>query len=83
MPLYLTFALAFCGFINMSAGRVVLSLYALDLGAQAYTVGVVVAMFYIFPLLLSWPVGALSDRFGSRWLLMIGSFAGACGMLVP
>lgn len=83
MPLYLTFALAFCGFINMSAGRVVLSLYALDLGAQAYTVGVVVAMFYIFPLLLSWPVGALSDRFGSRWLLVIGSFAGACGMLVP
>lgn len=77
MPLYLTFALAFCGFVNMTAARVVLSLYALDLGAQAYAVGILIAMFYIFPLLLSWSVGALADRFGSRWLLMLGSFAGA------
>ena len=83
MPLYLTFALAFCGFVNMTAARVVLSLYALDLGAQPYAVGILIAMFYIFPLLLSWPVGALADRFGSRWLLMVGSFAGACGLLVP
>lgn len=46
MPLYLTFALAFCGFVQMTAARVVLSLYALDLGAQAYAVGILIAMFF-------------------------------------
>ena len=34
-------------------------------------------------MLLSWQVGKLSDRFGSRWPLMFGAAGGACGMLVP
>ena len=34
-------------------------------------------------MLLSWQVGKLSDRFGSRWPLLFGAAGGACGMLVP
>ncbi len=83
MPLYLAFAVAFLGFVGISAARVVLSLYALDLGAQPFAVGVLVAMFYAFPLLLSWPLGALSDRVGPRWPLMFGAACGACGMAIP
>jgi MFS family permease len=83
MALYLTFTVAFLGFVCISAARVVLSLFALDLGAQPFAVGVLVAMFYVFPLLFSWPIGALSDRVGPRWPLLIGAMCGACGMLVP
>lgn len=83
MPLYLTFALAFLGFVSLSAARVVLSLYALSLGAHPFAVGVLAAMFYVFPLLLSWLVGTLADRFGSRWLLLFGAACGAIGLLVP
>lgn len=73
MALYLIVAQNLCIFTGFIAARVMLSLYALQPGATPSDVGVVVAMFYIFPLLLSWPVGALLDRFGSRWLLLSGS----------
>ena len=83
MPLYLTFTFAFLGFTCISAGRVVLSLFALELGAQPFAVGVLVAMFYAFPLLFSWPIGALSDRVKPRWPLLFGAVCGAFGMAIP
>ena len=59
-----------------------ITLYALKLGAQPFTVGALAAMSELLPTLLSWHVGRFSDRFGSRWLLMVGAVAGAMGMLV-
>jgi MFS family permease len=83
MPLYLTFTFAFLGFTCISAARVVLSLYSLELGAQPFEVGVLVAMFYAFPFLFSWPIGALSDRVKPRWPLLFGAIGGAVGMSLP
>ena len=83
MSLYFTFALALLNFTSVMAGRVLLVLYALKLGAQPFTVGTLAAMYAVLPMLLSWQVGRLSDRFGSRWLLMLGAAGGACGMLMP
>jgi len=82
-PLYLTFALMLFCFSSISAARVILSLFALNLGAQPSAVGILFATFYAFPLVLSWPVGVLSDRAGSRWLLLFGTVCGSCGMLIP
>jgi MFS family permease len=72
----------FC-FSSITAARVVLSLYALQIGASPSAVGVLVATFFALPLLLSWPVGRLSDRAGARWLLLFGCVSGACAMLIP
>ena len=83
MSLYFTFALALFNFTSVLAGRVLLVLYALKLGAQPFAVGILVATYSLLPVFLSWQVGRLSDRFGSRWLLMFGAAGGACGMLVP
>ena len=83
MALYLTFVLAFLAFVTFTATRMLLSLFALHLGASPFAVGVIGALFWIFPMLLSWPIGAASDRFGSRWLLVAGSLAGVGGLLVP
>lgn len=83
MPLYLTFTFAFLGFTCISAARVVLSLYALDLGAQPFEVGVLISMFYAFPLLFSWPIGALSDRVKPQWPLLFGALGGVLGMSIP
>jgi MFS family permease len=82
-PLYLTFTLMLFGFGSISSARVAFSLYALQLGASASAVGIVVATLYIFPLLISWPVGRYSDRVGSRWLLLVGAVFGMCSMLTP
>jgi MFS family permease len=83
MPLYLTFTVAFLGFTCIAAARMVLSLYALELNAQPFEVGVLVAMFYVFPLLFSWPIGALSDRVTPRFPLLLGAVGGALGMAIP
>jgi len=83
MPLYLTFGVMLFCFSSISTARVTLSLYALDLGAAPAAVGLLVATFYVFPLIISWPIGRLSDRGGSRWLLLFGSACGISGMLIP
>ena len=75
MAIYLSLALTFFLFTGFSAARVVLTLYALELGAPASLVGVLGALFYLFALLLSWPVGALADRIGARPLML---FAACC-----
>ena len=67
MPLYLTFAVTLIGFIGVNAARVVLQLYALELGANPTEVGILVALYYVCPLFFSWPAGTLGDRFGPRW----------------
>ena len=83
MTLYLTFALALLCNSTVTSSRVLLPLYALQLGASPSDVGLLVATFFAFPLVLSWPVGMFSDRFGPRWLLLVGVVCGAGGMMVP
>lgn len=82
-PIYLTHALFFFSFVTINAARVVLTLYALALGAPASSVGVLGGLFYVFPLLLSWPIGAAADRHGARGLLIAGSLVGTVALLLP
>ena len=82
MSILFTFILSFFIIVSMMTGRVIITLYALKLGAQPFTVGVLAAMVSVLPTLLSWQVGRFSDRFGSRWLLMLCTAAGTLGMLV-
>lgn len=70
-------------FVGVTGARIVYSLYGLQLGAGAAGVGAIMAMLYVFPLLLSWPIGALADRHGARGLLVGGTACGAAAMLVP
>jgi MFS family permease len=81
--LYLTFALMLFGFCSISSARVALSLYALGLGASPAAVGSVVATLYIFPLLISWPIGRYGDRVGSRRLIFAGALFGIGAMSIP
>ena len=82
MSILFTFILSFFIIISMMTGRVIITLYALKLGAQPFTVGVLAAMVSVLPTLLSWQVGRFADRFGSRWLLMLCTVAGTLGMLI-
>jgi len=71
-------ALTFFNFTGANAMRVLLTLYVLELGASQWVVGVLGGLLYLFPLLLSWPIGALADRRAARGILV---FAGACAGL--
>jgi MFS family permease len=82
-PLYLTYALMLFGFSSINSARVALSLYSLALGASPTAVGLLIGAFYVFPVLLSWPVGRYTDRVGSRRLLLVAAVCGAGAMSIP
>lgn len=83
MAIHLTLALTFFNFVGVNAARIVLTLYALELGAPTSLVGILGGLFYLFPLLLSWPVGALADRLGARGLLLFAAACGIVSLLLP
>lgn len=83
MAIPLILALNVLVFVGVNASRIVFSLYALSLGANAAGVGAILAMLYVFPLVLAWPVGVMADRFGARWLLAAGVVTGGAGMVIP
>ena len=68
---------------SVRAGRVLLALFALDLGASPVTIGLIAATFSAFPMVASWGAGRLADRYGARWLLLLGALGGGAGLLVP
>ncbi len=82
-PINFTLILAFINFTAGQAGRVLLTLDALQLGASPFAIGALAATFSALPGLLAWAAGRLDDRFGSRWLLTLGAIGSSCGLLVP
>ncbi len=82
-PIYLVFALAVFNFATTQASRVLLALYALQLGAHPFAVGALSATFSAFPMLGAWMAGRVVDRLGSRGPLVFGAVMSGCGMLVP
>jgi MFS family permease len=83
MSIHFALAISLLNMTTMRAGRVLLALYALDLGASPVTVGLLAATFSVFPAALSWPAGRLVDRVGARWVLTLGALLGGMGMLIP
>lgn len=83
MPVRFIIALALFNMGSVRAGRVVLTLYAIRLGATPLEVGMLAASFSVIPILFSWASGRWSDRFGSRWLLLLGVAGSSSGLLLP
>ncbi|HZT64116.1 MAG TPA: MFS transporter [Burkholderiales bacterium] len=69
--------------IGLRGSRVLVALSALHLGANAFTVGVLAALFSVFPLLLAVYAGRVSDRMGVRTPIILGSAVMALGLLLP
>src|SRR6266404_2103658 len=83
MSINFAFALTLLSQTSSRATRVVLTLYALNLGAEPLAIGGLAATFSVLPMMLSWPLGRLSDYYGPRWLLMFGAAGGVLGMALP
>ncbi len=72
--------------INMSsfrASKVLVSLYAIELGAPQFVIGIMIALYSLFPALLALHTGRLSDRLGVRLPMLIGSLGIAVSLLLP
>ena len=83
MSIYLVL---FAVLLNMSAFRgskVLVSLFALELGAPQIMLGIIVALYSLCPMLLALYAGKLTDRVGVRWPLMLGSLGIAASLVLP
>jgi MFS family permease len=69
--------------IGLRGSRVLVSLSALHLGANSFMVGVLAALFSVFPLALAVYAGRISDRVGVRLPIILGSAGMALALLLP
>ncbi|MCC6532815.1 MAG: MFS transporter [Burkholderiales bacterium] len=83
MTLYLVVALALLNHTSFKGSKVLISLYALDLGASQLLIGVLYAMYSVFPIVLAVYAGKLADRVGMRGPMLLGSAGLAAGLLIP
>ena len=83
MTIYLIILMGVLGQLAFSGSRVAVSLYALELGANQVTVGIVIALYALCPMLLSIVIGKFVDRVG-LWLPLVIGIAGiGIGLALP
>ncbi|PZR53308.1 MAG: MFS transporter, partial [Stutzerimonas stutzeri] len=68
---------------GFGGSRVAVSLYALELGANQFTIGVLMALYALCPMLLAVYIGKLADRVGPRLPMLLGTTGVAVALLLP
>jgi MFS family permease len=83
MTFYVLVILVVLNHIAYKGSKVLISLYAMDLGADPFTVGILFSLYSLFSLFIALYAGRLSDRLGARIPMLVGSCGLACGLLLP
>jgi len=83
MTIYLVVLIAVLSQIGFGGSRVAVSLYALELSANQFTVGVMIALYSLCPMLFSITIGKFADRMPPRLPIMLGSVVMAAALLLP
>ena len=83
MAVYLAVLQSFLIGISMRGSKMLVSLAALSYGASSFEVGLIGAMFPLFPLLLAVYAGRVSDRIGMRIPMIAGSAMIAASITIP
>ncbi|MBE0615919.1 MAG: MFS transporter [Burkholderiales bacterium] len=68
---------------SFTGSRMLVSLYAIQLHASAFTVGTLMSAYALLPMLFAVGAGRLIDRGGARWPLFGASASSALGVLLP
>jgi MFS family permease len=82
-PFGVLIGLGICNHLVLTGSRVAVSLDALSLGANAATVGTLLALFALLPTLFAIPAGRLADRVGVRGPMLAGSIGVAGAAIIP
>ncbi len=83
MAIYLVVLISTISQIGFGGSRVAVALYALELGANQFTVGVIVALYSLSPMFLSIVIGRLSDRVSPHRPMIWGSLMMMVALLLP
>ena len=69
--------------VGFSGSRVAVSLHALELSANQFAIGVVIALYSLCPMLLSIVIGKFADRAPPRLPVILGSALMTAALLLP
>jgi predicted MFS family arabinose efflux permease len=83
MAVYLIGLMCLLNHSGFGGSRVVISLYALELGASQFSVGLLMALYALCPMLLALYAGRLTDRLGPRIPMLIGTVGVMVALLIP
>ena len=83
MPLFLILSLSSITFITMKGSRILMTLYAVDLGAGPLVVGILFALYGLPPFLLAVVAGRIADRLDNRVLMYWGLGLYTISMVLP
>ncbi|HWC46023.1 MAG TPA: MFS transporter, partial [Casimicrobiaceae bacterium] len=81
-PFHVLIGLAVTNHLVLTGSRVAVPLDALSLGANAATVGGLMALFALLPMFLAIAAGRLADRAGVRQPMLAGSIGMAASVLI-
>lgn len=83
MGIYIAFMIVLCNMVSFRGSKVLVSLFAIELGAPQFYIGILVATYSLFPMLLAIYAGKLSDRLGVRKPMVVGSIGMTLGLALP
>jgi MFS family permease len=81
--LLLAFALALCNMGAYRTSKLVVSLFAVSLGADPLDVGVIVSLYALVPLVIAVYAGRITDRLGMLRPMAAGTSGVVVGLIVP
>lgn len=83
MNIYAIVSLSICTQIAIKGSKMLVALHALELHAGPLAIGLLVAMYSLFPMQLALFAGRVCDRRGVRLPMIAGSLGIGLGLLVP
>ena len=83
MAIYLTLVLIFLNHIAFGGSRMVVSLFALQSGANQVQVGILMALYAVCPMLFAIAIGRFADRVGPRLPMLFGTIGVGVALCLP
>jgi MFS family permease len=83
MAFYLIVLVTIINHVAFKGSKLLITLFAIELGANPLEIGVVFAMYSFFPVFLSVYAGKVSDRLGFRAPMLFGSVGLVAGLTLP
>lgn len=81
--IWVVMGMVLCNMTAYRGSKVLITLFSIELGASTILIGVLVALYSLFPMLLGLYAGKLTDRLGVRLPVVAGSSAMAVALAVP
>jgi MFS family permease len=82
-PIYLITLMCALNHSGFGGSRVAISLHALELGVNQFSVGILMALYALSPMLFAVAIGRFADRVGPRLPMLIGTLGVGVALVLP